>query len=327
MSILTGLVFGCIPAMQAGRAGVANSLKAPGRSTEGRQGRRFRQALIVGECAVSVALLVVAGLLIRSFVSLRQVDPGFRPAGLQTAHVVLPVARYGTPERQVQFFDRALERLHAQRETAQAAVAARLPFVGGNSTRGITLDHPPSEKNPSAGIRVVSPGYFDVIGQPIRRGRGFTVRDVAGAPLVAVVNEAMAHRNWPGVDPIGHRFSIGAGPWVEVVGLVADVKHGSLRDTMAPEFYQPYAQAPWSFMTIVVRTPLGAQALAATLEHDLAAIDPALPLPAVRPMTALIVSSFALDRFEMVKLGSSRMVFADAGDDRVVYKRLFVSRE
>ena len=304
VSLLTGVVFGCVPAIQAGREGVANALKGSGRATEGRHGRRFRQFLIVLECAFSVALLVIAGLLIRSFVSLRQVDPGFRPGGLQTARIVLPATRYPKPEQQAQFFDRAIERLRAHPETAQVALAARLPFAGGNSTRGLVLDHSGIEKNPVAGIRVVSPAYFGVIGQAIRRGRDFTAQDTASAPLVAVVNESMARRDWPGQDPIGHHFTIGgATRAIEIVGVVADVKHDSLRDQTMPEFYQPYAQAPWSFMTLVVRTPLSVQAFGATLAHELAGIDGALPPPAVSPMTALIVNSFAMDRFEMVGLG------------------------
>jgi putative ABC transport system permease protein len=303
-SLLTGLLFGLVPAIQAGGAGLAQSLRASPRSTDDGRGRLLRKLLIAAECAMSVALLIVAGLLIRSLTALRQVETGFRPDGLVTSRVVLPPARYATGQRQAQFFDQALERLRARPDTARAAAAARLPFVGGESTRGIQLDQPSPQQNPAPGIRVISPGYFDVIGQPIVRGREFTARDRAGAPLVAVINETMARLYWPGADAIGRRFQIGTGPdWITVVGIAADVKHASLREAANPEFYQPYAQAPWSFMTIVVRTALPAAALTAAFERDLAAIDPALPAPAVRPMNTLIAGSFAMDRFETIGIG------------------------
>jgi putative ABC transport system permease protein len=305
LSLVTGVIFGCVPAMQSAGAQVVESLRTMGRLTDGVRGKRIRQTLIVAECAASVVLLIVAGLLIRSFVSLRQVDPGFDSRGLQTARLVLPSVRYSDPERQAQFFDRVLERLKASPGTETVAAAARLPFVSGNSARSLTLDHAFSGEGPSAGIRVVSAGYFEVMGQRLLRGREFTNRDRGRAPFVGVINETMARRYWLGQDAVGHRFKIGdAEPWIEIVGVVADVKHASLREPPAAEFYQPYPQAPWTFMTVVMRTPLSSAAVAATLEQALATVDPAMPVPIVQPMSDRITGSVAIDRFQMVGLAA-----------------------
>jgi putative ABC transport system permease protein len=308
VSILTGLLFGCVPALQASGRTALDALRSQGRTTDGRASGRFRRVLIVGECAASVTLLVLAGLLIRSFDSLTHVNPGFDPVGRQTARIVLPATRYATPETQVRFFDRLLEQVRSAPGVSSATVAARLPFVSGNSTRGLTLDHTLPIANTAAGIRVVSAAYFDVVGQRLVRGRGFTDHDVGGAARVAVVNETMARQFWPDQDAIGHHFQIGTGQPIEIVGIVGDVKHASLREPMQPEFYQPYPQAPWSFMTLVVHTPLTAAATSAMLDRVLARLDPALPTPAVRPMESLIAASVSVDRFGTIGLVSFAFV-------------------
>jgi putative ABC transport system permease protein len=302
LSLFTGIVFGCVPAWQS-VAGITlpNSLRR-GRATDSRRGRRARHALIVIELAISMALLVTAGLLIRSFAAIRQVDPGFDASGLYTARVVLPVDRYKAAAQQSQFFDRLLDGIRATPGLERAGAAARLPFVEGESTRGIGIDHPSSTSTPWAGIRVVSPGYFAVMGQRVRAGRSFTDHDRAGSTPVALVNETMAREYWPGQSAVGHRFRIGDGPWIEIVGVAADVKHASLRDPIEPEFYQPYAQAPWTFMNIVIRTAAPLHSVERAIEQQLASLDPALPAPPVQPMTTLIGKSFAMDRFEMAGL-------------------------
>ena len=302
-SLLTGILFGCAPALQAARSGLAATLRSVGRTTGG-SGARLRQVLIVGECAASVVLLVAAGLLLRSFISLRHVDPGFTPAGLVTARVVLPAERYATPQSQAQFFDRLLERVRSAPGVSSAALAGRLPFVSGNSTRSLVLERPTGGDEPVAGIRVVSTDYFMVMGQPLTRGRPFSERDTAAAPFVAVINQAMARKYWPGGDPLGQRFRIGSDPHsIAIVGIAGDVKHGSLREPVAPEFYVSYRQVPWSFMSLVVRTPLAAPAVSATIDEALAAVDPGLPPPPVHALADLITTSFSMDRFEMIALG------------------------
>ncbi len=301
ISLVTGLVFGCVPAVQSARRSLADALRSAGRTAGGREGRRVRRVLVIAEFAVSLALLTGAGLMIRSFLMLRSADPGFHVAGLQTVRIDLPVARYSTPGRQALFFDQFVERVRAVPGVTDVAAAGRLPFAGGNSTRGIMIDGS-SASDAWGGIRVVSPAYFDVLGIRVSQGRAFTDRDREGAPMVGLVNDAMARKYWAGQNPIGHRFRVGDGPWIEIVGVVANTKHGSLRESIDPEFYQPYAQAPWTFMTVVVKTGLPAQELSANLERALSSIDAAMPMPPVRSMSSLVTGSVALDRFEMVGL-------------------------
>jgi len=301
ISLVTGLIFGCIPALQTARRSLADALRSAGRTAGGREGRRVRRALVVAEVALSLALLTGAGLMIRSFLLLRSADPGFRVAGLQTIRIDLPVSRYAGPARQAQFFDQFLDRVRALPGVNNVAAAARLPFAGGNSTRSITIDGS-TINNAVGGIRVVSPAYFDLMNVRVRQGRAFADRDRDGAPMVALVNEAMARKYWSGRDPIGRRFRVGDGPWIEIVGVAANTKHGSLRETIEPEFYQPYAQAPWTFMTIVVDTTLAPRELTADLDRVLASIDAGMALPPVRSMASLVTGSVSLDRFEMVGL-------------------------
>ena len=183
------------------------------------------------------------------------------------------------------------------------AAAGRLPFAGGNSSRSLELDHAPAEPGPVAGIRVISPGFFRVLGIPIRRGRAFTGADRDGAPLVAIVDEAMASGYWPDEDAIGHRFrSADSDHWMEIVGVAGDVIHDDLRETPVPEFYVPYRQRPWTFMSVVIETPARPAGAAADVRRTLASVNPDLPAPALRPMADLVRSSVSLDRFEMLLL-------------------------
>jgi putative ABC transport system permease protein len=302
VSLGTGVLFGCAPALQGTRLNLADDLRSAGRSTASREGRRVRRVLVVAEFALSLALLAGAGLMIRSFLALRSVDPGFRAAGLQTVRLDVPVARYATRAQQAQFFDRLLERVRSIPGVSRAAAAGRLPFAGGNSTRGITIGGS-SATDAWGGIRVISPGYLEVMGIPLVEGRSFTERDREGAPMVALVNQAMARKYWPGRSPVGQRFHLGAdGPWIEIVGIVANTKHGSLREPIDPEFYQPYGQAPWTFMTVVIETGLGPQQLTSALDRELSSIDSAVAMPPVRPMSDLVAGSVSIDRFEMVGL-------------------------
>ena len=301
-SLLTGVLFGCLPAIQAATGSLADGLRSATRAIGTRRGTRLRNALTVAEIAVSVALLAGAGLMIRTFVTLRHVNPGFKTEGLQAMRIDLPSARYSTPARQALFFEQLLDRLRSSPGVTNVAAAARLPFAGGNSTRGIQIDHSVADPQPAGGIRVISDGYFEVMGIPIRRGRTFSPTDRAGAPPVAMVNESMARRYWTNEDPIGRRLAIGTGPWVEIVGVAGDVKHGSLREPASPEFYLPFQQSPWSFMSIVLESRLKIDALSAGIEREMASIDPSLPLPPVRPMATLLNTTVSLDRFEMVGL-------------------------
>ena len=304
LSVVTGVLFGCAPALQVSR-GQAAALHSHTRSTHSPAGRRIRRSLVIGEIALTVALLAAAGLMIRSFIQLRGVSPGFRAAGLESMRIDLPVDRYKAPERQAAFFDQLLEGLSAAPGVEAVAAAARLPFAGGNSTRSIMLDSPDARTDAWGGIRVISPRYFDVMAIPIRRGRAFTDGDRAGTLPVAIVNETMARRYWPVSDPLGHRFRVGNDQtWAEIVGVAADVKHGSLRDTDNPEFYLPYRQAPWNFMHVIVRSAISHDALGREFAGELRRVDPALPPAPLQSLEGLLARSVSFDRFEMVGLGT-----------------------
>jgi len=301
VSIAAGLVFGLAPAVEA--AGEAGALRSQGRVTSGRRGRLIRDALVVGEVAVCLALVVAAALMVQSFIRLRAVNPGFQTGGRFTARIDLPAERYNTGAAQARFFDGLLARLAGTPGIEGVAAAGRLPFAGGNSSRGVTLDHAPPVADPSAGIRVVSPGFFRTLGVPLRHGRPFTYADRDGAAPVAVVNETMARRFWPNEEALGHRFRIGdTGPWMDVVGIAGDVIHDDLRDGPDPEFYVPYRQVPWRFMNVVIEAPAPADVVAADLRQAVAAMDPDLPVPTPRAMTDLVASSLSLDRFETLLL-------------------------
>jgi putative ABC transport system permease protein len=269
-----------------------------------------RQVLVAAQCAATVTLLVLAVLLLRSFEALRQVDPGFHAQGVYTARIVLPTERYASRAAQAEFFKRLIDRLSLGVGAGHVAAAARLPFVDGDSIRGLILDHSMPGTVPEAGVRVISSDYFHVLQQPVRQGRAFSEHDTATALPVAVVNETFERRYWSGETAVGHRFRVASGgPWLNVVGVVADVKHTSLREESAPEFYLSYEQQPWSFMTVVVRSD---QELAAIVRATNAAIsfaDPMVPVPAVRPMHDLIADSMASEAFETVGLS----VFAGMG--------------
>ncbi len=301
LSIATGLVFGLAPTART--AADASALGSQGRATTGRRGRLTRDALVVGEVAVSLALLVSAALMIQSFANLRRVDPGFRTDHRFAMRIDLPAERYPDGARQARFFDALLGGLAGMPGVEGVAAAGRLPFAGGNSTRGLTLDHASPVPEPGAGIRVISPDFFRVLDIPILHGRAFTGADRDGAAPVAIVDETMARQYWPGEDALGRRFRIGSsGPWMEIVGIAGDVIHDDLRDAPDPEFYVPYRQVPWTFMSVVVESSARSDAVAAEVRRALAGVDPDLPVPTPRPMAELVRSSVSLDQFEMLLL-------------------------
>jgi len=293
------------PAVQSMRLGRSPLIRRQHGMAATPHGAWRRNLLVAAQCAASVTLLILSALLLRSFVALRHVDPGFRPDGLYTARIVLPPNRYDTPGAQGQFFDRVIEAIRSAPGTAAVAASARLPFIDGDSIRGVILTRPTPNINPEAGIRVVSANYFEVMQQPVRLGRSFSEHDRDTALPVAIVNDAFARRYWRGEDPVGQQLRIASGgPWLRVIGVVSDVKHASLRDPSAPEFYVPYSQMPWNFMTVVVRTNTPLSTVGANITAAISAVDPLLPATSVRPMRDLIATSLAMDAFETAGLSA-----------------------
>ena len=311
-SLLTGILFGMAPAWQASRRGLAGVLKAGGRSSVGAGGARVRAALLVGETALSIVLLVGAALLLRSFDRLTAVSPGFQTDNVLAFQVSLPSSSYSTDAARSGFFDRLIERLDALPDVRAAGMVQSLP-LRGDYLRSFDVVGRPKAKpgtEESAGFRSISPGYFEALGIPLERGRSFTGRDVDATVHVAAVDNAFVHRYFPNEDPIGHQISIGtdAGDTSEIVGVVGSVHSDGLDTTPAPTMYVPYAQSLFSTMWMAVRTGGDAPNLSGNVRQALREIDHTLPAYSMLPLTTVVSQSVAQQRFSMILLGAFAII-------------------
>jgi putative ABC transport system permease protein len=306
-SIATALVFGLMPALQASRTDAGESLKDEGRGSSGARAGRVRQALVVAEIALSLVLLAGAGLLVRSLLRLQQVDPGFvaeRAAGIE---FMLPNARYPDAAAYTAFYDRMLDELHGIPGAVASGVSTTLPLSGSNIGVGIRIPGQPSDpaRHRSSTYFAISPDYFKAMGIRLVRGRPFSDRDNATAPAVAIVSEAFARKYFPGEDPLGRQVTIGynsTGPR-EIVGVVADVKNGSLEEPSAGAIYAPFPQTPWPFMSAVVRTAGDATGAVAALHDLLPKLDPSQPPAEVKLLTNYVRRATATPRFTAALIG------------------------
>jgi len=312
VSTITGIVFGLAPALHAARVDLNETLKEGGR-TPGSGGHHvLGRLLVVAEVAMSLVLLVAAGLLINSFARVQDVAPGFDQTHLLTLRIAPPPATYSFAKSQ-QFFDELFERLRARPGIEAVGAVNALPFGGSGGDRSFFLEgqlNPRPEERPDEQIRFASAGYFAAMRIPVRRGREFTARDTLEAPQVAVVNEALARKYWPNDDPIGKRvaFSRQQPKWYQVVGVVGNLKHRSLEVVDTPELYVPVAQPLFAGPTprpmfAVVRTTGDPLAAAATVREVVASIDPNQPVSNMRSMEQRIGESLASRRFTMLLIG------------------------
>src|SRR5215813_676901 len=308
LSLVSGIFFGLAPALQASKTNLNDSLKEGSRQTTG-SSHRLRSFLVVFEFALSLVLLVGAGLLTRSFLSLLRTDPGFNPDHVLTMNLVLPGLKYKDQPQRAAFYSDLVQRVKAYPGVESAAVVNYLPLGGSNSSDEYLIE---GEPKPAPGqenvgrYRVASPDYFRTMGISIVRGRGFTDQDKAGAPPVVMVNEAFVRKHWPSQDPIGKRIrfygSLEEAPWMEVVGVIADVKH-ELDLPVTPEYYLPHAQNPWNAMVLVARTSVQPSALASALRQQVLAIDKDQPVFDVKTMQEVRSISVAVYSFSSVMLG------------------------
>jgi putative ABC transport system permease protein len=252
VSTLAGLLFGLAPAQQLARLDVHGDLKHGARGGGSTGQRRIRAALVAGEIALSLVLLVGAGLTIRSFVTLQREPAGFTPDHVLTFGVSLPAARYPTPQRKAEFWQRALGALRQIPGVELASATSRLPLLPGNSTRGLVIRDVPPNARASAHYRTASPEYFRAMGIPLVRGRVFDEADREDRPLVAVISASAAQRFWPNRNPIGERFAIDE-PEITIVGVVGDVHAAALDQAPQPTVYVPYQQDPWPSMVFALR--------------------------------------------------------------------------
>jgi predicted permease len=312
VSLLTGLIFGLAPALQASRFNLNETLKEGGRdSAAGRRGNRLRGLLVVAEVAVSLVLLIGAGLLINSFLRLRSVDPGFRADNLLTMRIALPRLKYPDHPRRTAFYGELLSRVAAVPGVRSAAVANWIPLTMQGDTFGISIEgrpDPGAQEMPDVVTRVVSFGYFDTMGIELLRGRSFDARqDRADSAPVAIISETMARRLWPGEDPLGKRIRPGgADPdeeWITVVGVAEDVRQFELTAEPRLQMYLPHAQ-PSFFVPghLVVSTEVEPMSLAAAVREAVWAIDKDQPVSDIRPMEEIFSESIARQRFSMLLL-------------------------
>jgi putative ABC transport system permease protein len=302
VAVATGLVFGLLPALQATRTDGAEALKQGGRGSSGGPGRRrARAALIVAEVSLALVLLVGAGLMLKSFLHVLDADPGFEPSGALTLTVSLPQAKYGEPEARRAFFEQVLERLDGV--AGVEAYGSTAPLLGGWQTSFSVEGRPEPApgQQPSTDITRVSPGLIRAMGMRLVRGRDFTTLDRDGQPLVCIVDETMAASWWPGEDPLGKRLRLGSGkdnenPWMTVVGVVGHVKNYGVDEDSRVETWVPQLQNPVGFATLVVRSEGDPTALTAAVRSVVQAVDPDVPLFAVRTLSDVVAEGYVAKR-------------------------------
>ena len=313
VSLFTGVFFGIAPALVAARENVFASLKEGGQRAIGAAAHpRLRNGFLVAQIALSLVLVISAGLLVRTFFRLLSVDPGFRPAQVATFDVSLPALKYPDQPRIVQVYRKVLENLQSLPSLQAAGLAETLPMGGeGESTVIKIVDHPAANPKelPFANYTIVSPGYFSAIGASLLRGRGIAESDIAASTPVTVINATMAKKYWPGEDPVGRQVALGSPrfPTWTIVGIVADIKHFSMREDTAPEMYVPYTQPQWPSMLTMhfaVKSTAGTAALSAALREAVHSADPDLPLSNLQPLKTLVDDSMTQPRFAMLLLAS-----------------------
>jgi putative ABC transport system permease protein len=304
VAVLTGLAFGVVPALRTARSPLGLALRHDERSGGG---RRLPSALIVGEIAVALVLLVGAGLLIKSFSRLLDVDPGFHPANLLAIDLDLPDVRYAKPSQISTFYQRLLARAGGLPQVQSTTAVDILPFSSGYNCSSFTVPGIPAavyNQVPCAEYRTVAPGYLRTMGIRLLRGRPLAAADDAAAPPVTLVNEKLARQLWQGRDPIGRQITLGfetEQPHT-VVGVVANVHHFGLAADAAPEIYVSYLQHPSTNMTLVLRGAAEPHQLAAAVRAAVSDLDPQLPLGNVAPVDELIADSVAQPRLRTLLL-------------------------
>ena len=308
ISMGTGVVFGLMPALQASKPNLNESLKegVKGASSSGSR-QRVRGALVMAEIALSLVLLIGAGLMIRSFVAMMRDDMGFNPHSVLSFRLSPPEMRYSQAHLR-DFYDQLIKRLESLPGVMAAGGINILPMSNNFIDASFEIvGRPPSEKGkePFAALRIVTPGYFSAIGIPLRRGRGFTDRDNEQAPRVVIVNEALARRFFPNQEVIGQRiirYGFADKP-MEIIGVVGDVKDTNLDRVPTSGFYFPYAQEHWPGIGVVLRAASEPTALSSAARDAVANLDPALPVHHIKTVDLMIHEQTAPKRIMTALMG------------------------
>jgi putative ABC transport system permease protein len=306
ISALTGIIFGIFPALQLSKTNVNQTLRDEGRgSTGGHQRVQLRGLLVVGQVALSLLLLIGAGLLVRSFSRLLSVNPGFESKNVLTMNVSLPTVKYNDAQKQIAFFDDLERRVSALPRVQSSAISAALPLTPRRITPMLPEGQQdvPLPERPFLIVEAINPTWFQTMHVPLQSGRDFTDSDKAGAASVIIVNQAFAKRFWPNENPLGKHVVVGRQPASEVVGVAGNVKNRGLALDAQAQIYIPFPQLPWGNMNLLVRTATDPHSMVSSVRAQIAAIDPDQPVTNIKTVDELMDASRAQPRFILLLLG------------------------
>jgi putative ABC transport system permease protein len=313
VTLLSGTLFGLAPALSVARENLVSSLNEGGQRSGGSAAAsRIRDALFISQVALALVLLAASALLVQTFFRLVRVNPGFAAEHVLTFELSLPASEYTDTHRIVSLYQRGIEGLRSIPGVQAAGIVETVPMDGateGSVIRILNHPQPTGKENPFANYTIASPGYFSAVGTPVLRGRAFRESDTADAVPVTVINRAMAKKFWPDEDPIGQQVGLGSPrfPAMTIVGIVADVKHLSLREDPGPEMYVPYTQNPYpSMLTMhaVLRTNADPRSVTGGVREAVRSLDPELPVAKLMTLTEVVNNSLAGTRFAMLLLAA-----------------------
>jgi putative ABC transport system permease protein len=312
LSILTALIFGLVPALSASKPDLQEAIRETGSTSETHSRLKLHNLLIVSEVAVALVLLVGAGLMIRSFLRLHEVDPGFNTENMLTLRLWLPASRYGSNEQQTAFFQQLIDRIETVPGIKSVGAIQDLPLRANRMGFKFVIEGRAATKSaeePDAAYRAITPEYFRTMSIPLIQGREFFRQDERTSTPVVIINQSMARQFWPGEDPIGKRIRFGErdAPWYSIVGIAGDVKHMGLDAKEGAAIYQPYAQKQFSFlrwMTLVIRTDAQPTSLIAAVRSQVHALDNDQPVYDIATLDQLLSNSIAKPRFYTALLGA-----------------------
>ncbi|MFL6506218.1 MAG: ABC transporter permease, partial [Candidatus Udaeobacter sp.] len=310
VSVATGILFGLVPALVSARPELTEALKEGGRgSTAGAHRNRLRNGLIVGETVLALVLLIAAGLLVKSFVRLQNVSPGFNPHNVLTAEISLPALKYPRGNPVINFYAEAERRIKNIPGVQQAAFTVVLPLSGSNTDSSFIIEGQDSKLTgtfPDEEIRDITPDYFRVLQTPLLQGRFFTEADTAESPQVVIINEAFAKKYFPSGGALGKRISRDdkEPKWATIIGVVVNIRHRGLDAEAQPEYYLPHTQGPDRDMVLTVRSAQDARTLAGAIRDQLRNIDPDIALANVRTLDQVVADSIAPRRLSVVLLAA-----------------------
>jgi len=314
IAAVTGILFGLIPALKASRINLTQTLKEGSRSVAGGGAHRLRGLIVVAEIALALVLLAGAGLLLRSFIALMRVDPGFDPHNVLTMKMAVPRTKYKDGPAVANFYKQLVEKIQGLPGVESAGAVSHLPlsgdYWGGTLTfEGVTAN---AERGNLASFevdqRVITPDYFTTMRTPLIEGRFFTSQDVPGKPLVAIVDETLARRLWPNASPVGRRLTFGRFPekpeqWAEIVGVVRHIRHHRLEAEVREQVYYPHARLSFSGLTLAIRTTSDPLSMVGAVREAVRSLDKDQPVYRIRTMDSLVAGALAPARFTLMLLG------------------------